>query len=196
MAEWFGTSEWGKVFGEGLMLQPFAAPAWSGVGRLVLKGGAALVPVVAEDREGLHVTWRAADGRVLVQQQVKAKMEGLEVLLTERVEALEEVVLEVNEGFNFLVPNGLKNRGKRTLRDQRGKEHAVKAGAGKPALVRVGHIVIVEGRVKIEADQEMAYSGAASLGPNETDRVVVPGGKGAFAAGDVVRAGMVRLAVV
>jgi hypothetical protein len=178
------------------MVQPFVAPVWSGVGRLVLNGGEALAPEVVEDREGLHVTWRDARGRELLRQQVKGKVEGLEVLLTERVEAVEEVVLEVNEGFNFLVPNGLKNRGKRTLRDQRGKEHAVKAGAGKPALVRVGHIVIVEGRVKIEADQEMAYIGAAALGPSETDRVVVPGGKGAFAAGDVVRAGMVRLAVV
>jgi hypothetical protein len=196
MVEWFGTSEWGKVFADGLLVQPFVAPGWSGAGRLVLKRGEALVPEVHVSEGALAIDWRAADGRTLVRQTVKAKVEGAEVLLTERAEALDELVLEVNEGFGFLVPNDLRNKGRRAVRDQRGKEHVVRAGSGKPLLLRPGHIVLVEGRLKIEADQEMAYVGTPSLGPGQADRITVPGGKGAFATGDVVRAGMVRLATM
>ncbi len=196
MAEWFGTSEWAKVAADGLMLLPLLPPEWSGIGRLVLKGGVELVPEVAAEPSGLAITWRGGDGRALVRQDMRAKVEGAEVLLTERAVAMEDLVLQVNEGFGFRVPNDLRNRARRTIRDQRGKDHVVRAGAGKPVVVRVGHIVTVEGRVKIEADQEMAYVGAAVLGPGQTDRVTVPGGKGEFAAGDGVRAGMVRLATL
>jgi len=186
---------------------------WSGLGRLQLANKASLKPEVFTHEEHLHgerfltvglVHWCDEKGKLLIRQYLRfeTKPDG-SVRLIERLIAETDLELSLNQGFCLSLANDLPNNSHRSVTDQKGKVHEVKALTGNATKIPLGRRAILDGKVIVKSDCALLYESPgerlqADSGYRATqfDRVLTQGRTGKFKPGEEIRHGTIQLQTV